>query len=251
MKKLPLITLLVFLAGSVSANLIGHWNFNGNLNNDLSGKSPMVLQGSSSISFPTDTIGGSSAQVCSFPAFSGGYVDYIGMPNESGLSVCSNYTLVYDIKYPSLGSYACMLDFGYESADGDFFVHNNGIGVHGEYSGTFNAATWYRIALASSYDAGNDNLIWIKYIDGSVVGTQVFDSTDVARFSVYNELRLFVDNDGETAAGLVNSFAFYDTTLDSSVISSYGGASASGIPVPEPASIIFMLTALAGLIIRK
>jgi len=248
MKKLILIITLIITVGSVSANLVGHWNFNGNLNNDLSGKSPMVLQGSSSISYQTDTIAGSSANVCSFPAFPGGYTDYIGMPNESGLSICTNYTLVYDIKYPTLSSYTCMLDFGYETGDGDFFEHQNGIGVGGVYAGTFNADTWYRIALAAYYDSDNDNVIWSKYIDGSLVGTQVLT---YARYSIYNELRLFVDNDGETAAGLVNSFAFYDNTLSDSEIASMGAASASGIPIPEPISVFFILTALLGFFVRK
>ena len=249
MKKLITVISLLILAGTVSASLVGSWNLNGNFNNDLGGKSALVLHGSSSTSFISDTIGGSSAQVLSFPAFPGGYTDYVGMPNDSGLNVCSNYTLVMDVKYPSLPSYACIYDFGYDPGDGDYFVHNNGLGVRGQYDGTFNAATWYRIALVAQYDSINDDVNWSKYIDGTKVGTQVLDTA--ARFSIYNELLLFVDNDGETAAGLLNSLAFWNETKDDAFISSLGAASAEGIAVPEPASIILILTALAGLLIRK
>jgi len=247
MKKLITIISLLILAGTVSASLVGSWNLNGNFNNDLGGKSALVLHGSSSTSFITDTIAGSSAQVLSFPAFPGGYTDYVGMPNDSGLNTCTNYTLVMDVKFPTLASYSCLWDYGNVTADGDFFVHLNGIGVLGAYSGTFNDDTWYRIAVVCSYDGANIDMR--KYIDGTFVGAQ--DDLDAARFSVYNELRLFVDNDGETAAGLMNSLAFWDETKDDAFISSLGAASASGIAVPEPASIILILAALAGLLIRK
>ena len=237
------------MSGTVSASLVGSWNLNGNFNNDLGGKSALVLHGSATTSFTSDTIAGSSAQVLSFPAFPGGYTDYVGMPNDSGLSVCSNYTLIMDVKFPSLPNYACIYDYGYEAADGDYFVHNNGLGVRGQYDGTFNADTWYRIALVATYDSGNDDVVWTKYIDGANVGTQVLDTA--ARFSIYNELLLFVDNDGETAAGLLNSLAFWNEPLSDSTIAGFGAATATGIAVPEPASVILILTALIGLFVRR
>jgi len=251
MGKLFLMAVLIFTVGSVNADLIGSWNLNGDFENELVGESALVTNGdaSSTVFFTSDTIAGSTAEVLSFPAFPGGYTDYVGMPNDSGLSICSNYTLIMDIKYPSLPNYACIYDFGYETGDGDYFVHNNGLGVRGKYQGTFTNDVWYRIALVAQYNANNDNIIWSKYIDGSLVGTQALDNA--VRYSIYNELRLFVDNDGETAAGLLNSLAFWNETLSGPAIAGYGAASADGIAVPEPASVILILTALAGLLIRR
>ena len=43
-------------------------------------------------------------------------------------------------------------------------------------------------------------------------------------------MHLFTDEDGETAAGLVNSIAYYGEVIDSGYIATLGGASAAGIP---------------------
>ncbi len=250
MKKFTLIIALLILSGTVSANLVGLWNFDGNLDNDLNSRSPLVLYGSQDISFDYDTIAGDSAEICSFPAFAN-FSEGIGMTNESGLLGCTNYTIILDIKYPALNQYAALFSFGKNPGDGDFFIKKGeGIGISGQYAGTFNEDTWYRVVF-SSYYTSDGNLVWSKYIDGSLVATQIILSAYINRMAIDGEVKLFTDDAGETAAGMVNSLAFYDETLNDPTISSIGSASATGIPdIPEPASIILMLTALAGLLIR-
>ena len=146
---------MLILSGTVSANLVGLWNFDGNLDNDLNSRSPLVLYGSQDISFESDTIAGDSADVCSFPAFAN-FSEGIGMTNESGLVGCTNYTIILDVKFPAINNtYAALFSFGNNPGDGDFFVKKGyGIGIGGMYAGTFNEDTWYRVAL-SSYSNNN------------------------------------------------------------------------------------------------
>ena len=62
---------------------------------------------------------------------------------------------------------------------------------------------------------------------------------------------LFTDNDNETVAGAVNSVALWDEVMNDGFISSLGGPTADGIPIPEPTLIIGMLMITGMLIHRK
>lgn len=62
---------------------------------------------------------------------------------------------------------------------------------------------------------------------------------------------LFADDNNETHLGAVNSIALWDEVLSDSTIQNFDGPTAAGIPIPELASVIFILTTLLGFFVRK
>jgi len=171
------------------------------------------------------------------------------MNNESSHTPTTNYTLIFDVKFPTLNDWTALFDMD-EGSDGELFISgptSGGIGVGGQYDGTVNQDTWYRIGVVCSYNGSTIDMR--KFIDGSFVGAQ--NGIETARFEIGSTMGWFCDNTTETSAGMINSLSYWDEVKDDAFISSLGGPSASGIPVPEPASVILILTALAGLLIRK
>ena len=249
MKKLILMLSIIITVSVVNAGMVGLWNFNDNLNNAVPGGSALTIDGSPTTSYVDELIGGNTARALQFSAFT---IDQrINMANDA-TNPTRNYTLVFDVIFPVIGGWTSVLDFDH-TGDGDFFIAGNGQGIGlsgglGTYDGVINQDTWYRIAVACHYDGSTIDMA--KYIDGTLVGTVsnvVADDIDIADY-----VGFFDDSDGaETSAGIVNSIAYYDDTKDSTFIGNLGGPSASGIPVPEPASVFLILTALAGLLIRK
>jgi len=69
------------------------------------------------------------------------------------------------------------------------------------------------------------------YIDGVLASTSTTGIAPNGREAITDILHLFADEDGETAAGLINSLAFYDEVLAADAVAALGAASATGIPV--------------------
>jgi len=214
---------IFFLPITSFAGLVGLWNFDDSLNNSVVGGSPLVIVGSPSTSYANETINGATARVLQFSAFSSS--QWIAMTNDASRPTRS-YTIVLDVKFPTISGYTSFYDTD-ATGDGEFFVQSNGggIGIGGTYAGIVNQGTWYRIAVVCSYDGSNIDMR--KFIDGTFVGSQ--DNLDATRFSVNDIIRFFTDNDNETAAGVVNSVAFYDDAKNDSFISDLGGPTAGGI----------------------
>jgi len=116
--------------------------------------------------------------------------------------------------------------------DGDLFINDgNGIGISSLYAGAILPDTWHRVALVFDLTLTSNRLK--KYIDGSLVGAQNLDGLD-GRWSLDPTALLFTDNDGETAAGFVNSIQIHDVALTDTDIFSLGKATAAGIPATIP-----------------
>jgi len=215
---------IFFLPITSFAGLVGLWNFDGSLTNSVAGGTPMHITAGASTSYTTETIGGSSATVLQFPAFSS-FSQQICMTNDAS-NPARSYTLVFDVKFPAISGFTALYDID-GTDDGEFFINTNGggIGISGSYAGTINQGTWYRIAVVCSYDGSNIDMK--KYIDGNFVGVQ--DDLDASRFSINNTIGWFTDNDNETAAGMVNSIAFYDDAKNDAFINNLGGPTANGI----------------------
>jgi len=234
---------------SGGANLVGLWNFNDTLDNEVSNGNPIALGGKAAYS--TETIGGGTADVLSFPPFSPS--QWLQMPNAAAVEPTENYTLIMDVRFA--GGWMCFYS-GNTNNDSDGCIYLNTLGeiglAGGNYGGTFDNDTWYRFAITVSATGTPGAYDTQKWLDGTKVqGIITYDGAYGPRFVLKDKVLLFTDNDGETVVGAVNSVALWDEVMSDGFISSIGGPSADGIPVPEPASVILILTALAGLLIRK
>ncbi|HYE31124.1 MAG TPA: LamG-like jellyroll fold domain-containing protein, partial [Methylomirabilota bacterium] len=234
----------IFAAGTASKDLTqgtftapvtkvtGQWDFNsGNLSATVG--QPLAFRGDTQTgtTFSTMTIGGQPAQVMGFPAATAeqGYVMPHGAAANGGGAFVNVYTLIMDVMFPadSTGKWRGLFQTSESNAnDGDLFVNTgNGIGISGNYPGQVRADTWHRIAFVIDLPKGT----LAKYIDGAHVGTQAISGVD-GRFSLGTTALLFTDEDGETAAGFVNSIQFREGAMRASEIAALGAPTAAGIP---------------------
>ena len=184
--------------------------------------------------FVDATIGGELAKVMSFPATSPsqGFIMHHGaVPNGDGAFV-NRYTLIMDLMFPteSTGKWRALLQTSTANAnDGDFFVNNgNGIGISGQYQGRILPNTWHRVVASVNL---NDRTL-SKYIDGILVNRQTLSSGVDGRYSLNPFALLFTDEDGETAAGFVNSIQFRNGVMTDAEVAALGSPTAAGIPRP-------------------
>jgi hypothetical protein len=220
------------------------WNFNNSLNNAISGKAAMAPVGGWTPTYVNETIGGSPATVLSFPKFTN--TQALDMPNETtpddtGVPTTTNlWSIVMDVKFPALSPFTSLFDSDSPaSADGEYFIRDDSegdvglfgsLGISGQYAGVFEANKWTRVAVTVD---GSDGLYTVKgYIDGVLASTSTTGSAPNGRAAITDVLHIFGDEDNETAAGLINSLAFYDEVLSDAAIAALGAASATGIPVP-------------------
>jgi hypothetical protein len=238
-------------AVSASAAQVGLWQLNDSLENEVAGGSPLSITGGWASAYGAEDIGGSPATVLSFPALDG--TQSLAMPNDAGAngggSLTNQWSIVMDVKFPTIAGFIGLwqTDQNIAGSDGDFFIRTDGgIGISGSYHGVVAADTWTRVGVTVRPDSGG--YILDKYLDGVLVGSTTSGTSLDGRHAVGAVLNLFTDEDGETAAGSVNSIAYYDEVLSADAIADLGGATAGGIPaVPEPSSIVLGGIALAGL----
>ncbi|NOS71411.1 MAG: PEP-CTERM sorting domain-containing protein [Verrucomicrobia bacterium] len=252
------VTLILSLGVSAHANITGQWDFNSGDTSATVGTALGDFGGTTlaATTFTTATIGGSSANVMSFPATTPtqGYIMTHGIaPNGGGLFV-NQYTLIMDIMFPSTSSgvYRGLWQTSPANAnDGDLFVNpGNGIGISSSYQGAILADTWHRVAFVFDLTLAANRLN--KYIDGALVGSQNLSAGVDGRWALDSTALIFTDDDGETAAGFVNSIQIHDVALSANDIGLLGGATAAGIPVvPEPTSGLLLMAGMALLGARK
>lgn len=253
-----LLAALALFADSAAAVQVGAWQFDGNLNNAVPGKAPMAVFGGWAETYTSATINGSPATVLSFPALTSSQA--LQMPNQAGAngggSLTNAWSIVMDVNFPVLTGFASFwqTDQTISANDGDFFVrgNNDGIGIGGNYHGAIAQDTWNRVAVAVQPSGGS--YLLDKYINGVLVGSTTSGTPLDGRHAVGAVLNLFTDEDGETAAGLVNSLAYYNTALSANDIGLLGGPTAAGVPaVPEPASAALAVGGLSllGLLRRR
>ena len=219
----------------VFGSQVGLWQFNGNFNNEKPGGTAMTVEGGWIPNFVSETIGGSPASVLSFPAF--GDTESLNMPNQAGtnggggVETNNNWSIVMDVKFPSLAGFVGLWETNeLASGDGDYFLNNGSLGIAGQYSGFVNENTWTRIAVTVDSVSTPGTYTLNAYVDGVFAGTATEGTPPAGRESVKSVLHLFADDDFETAAGLVNSVAYYGQSLSASAIEALGGPAATGVP---------------------
>ena len=235
-----------------AANQAGLWNFTNNLNNSIGGKAPMAAIGGWSPAYMSDTIAGSPATVLSFPAFDA--TQALDMPNQAtpddlGAVTSTNiWSIVMDVKFPVLSGFTALWNTDSPGdADGEYFIRDDSggagtfgaIGISGQYNGVVNADAWTRIAVTVDGSATGGVYVVTGYIDGVLAGVSNTSTAPNGREAITDILHLFTDDDFETAAGLINSLAFYDEVLTAEAIAALGGASATGIAVAPQADADF------------
>ncbi|MGQ9589056.1 MAG: PKD domain-containing protein [Planctomycetota bacterium] len=217
---------LVLAGGAPGIAGVDQWEFDGDLS-AYSGSGTLTVEGTGTVEFTTETIGGRTAEVARVP--SGTYLRAAhGFSPNGGGSYVNQYTLVMDVMFPDTSAgYASLLQTNpSNSNDGDWFVkHEAGVGISGNYGGVVEDGVWHRLALVVDLVAGT----FTAYVNG----VQAMQNTGLSldgRWSLDPESLLFADEDGETAEVYVNSVQFRDAALPASAIAALGGPTAGGIP---------------------
>lgn len=216
----------------LSKNLVGYWRFNNpdnlgqaSIGNDL------ILNGAASHSSVTGVNAEDGAALLDVGSWYD--VDH-GMAASGGANV-NTYTMVWDTKVSAadLGKYICLLQYNTANdSDGSFYINPDaGFWFNGgpsDYSGTIQADTWHRIALA--VDAPEVRL----YVDGvEIYKSETLASPD-GKFSL--DLSKFIilgenssnNGNGEDNPISISEFMLFDTAFAGGVIESFP-------PVTEPA----------------
>ncbi|MDQ8731495.1 metallophosphoesterase [Bradyrhizobium sp. LHD-71] len=162
------------------------------------------------------------------------------VPGAPTGTAVKSYSLVYDIYVPSATASAYTALFQTDIAnnsDGDLFIHKTGattggIGIGGNYQGTFQFDAWQRVAFVFE-DQGDGNLKLSKYINGTKVGEQTV-AADRYTLDASKGALLFSDEDGETSPLYVSSVLVTDKVYTAAEIEGLGGPKAGGIVTTPP-----------------
>ncbi len=159
----------------------------------------------------------------------------------TGATYVNEWTIVMDVRFPSIGGGFINLlqDRFANDEDGEIFLNSAGqlqcFGMTGTggfapvVSGVLSANTWYRLAFSASYDAGTNQQIIGVYVNG-VRTTQTnagqVRSTPEGRYAWETAVALFSDNNNETGIVHLGALAYWKRTLsddDVDEIGTYSG----------------------------
>jgi hypothetical protein len=221
--------------GALRAGVV-QWEFNGSLASStggaaLSAEAAAIPGDPPSVAFTTATINGNLAQVASFSR--GTYFRMVhGFAPNGGGAFVNQYTVVMDVMFParSPDGYVALWQTSTTNADdGDWFINDStGLGISGVYGGSVPDGTWHRLALVADHAGGS----YTSFIDGVQVSQKTSGSTTAldGRTSLGVDALVFADgDDGENAAGFVNSLQITDRALSVAEIAALGGPTAAGI----------------------
>src|SRR6266850_4548352 len=217
---------------------VAQYDFSGNLNSSTGG-APLTTgfaapATSAGVAFTPMTINGGSGQVASFSRGTWFSMTHC-LGSNGGVSLLNQYTLIFDVMFPSRPSGWAVLyqNMPANNDDGEWFVNPaQGLGISGNYGGTVADGTWNRLAVVVNTVAGT----LTSYING----TQVQQNTGLTidgRWAMGPTTLLFADENQENAAGFVNCVQLRPEAMLAADIFALGGAAAAGIPLPIPPTI--------------
>lgn len=177
---------------------------------------PLALTGT------LQTVQGSSVTDGAIEIGPGSYLtmDHQIEPNGGG-SYVNEYTLQIDFKVSVTNVWHCFFQTNPDNNnDGDCFINpsgNIGVAATGYSGASITPGEWYRLVI--TVDNGS---FYNYYIDGSLLFTGYVQDID-GRFSLYPELLLFADNDGEDNLITVSEAAIWDRPLNAMEVTELGG----------------------------
>jgi Ca2+-binding RTX toxin-like protein/3',5'-cyclic AMP phosphodiesterase CpdA len=180
----------------------------------------------------TAPLPGGSDAIMAFPATA---PDEGYLLKPAGAATLTSYTIIWDIHAPEARNHwmALLQTDPSNASDADFLINlAGGIGINGDYKGSFDFARWQRVALTVK-DNGDGTVTLAKYLEGVLVGTQTMPTERYAIDAERGAL-LFTDNgpfqdNHQTVKAQVNSVLFTDAAMSGAEIAALGGAKAGGI----------------------
>ena len=257
-------------AGSLLAQTVGQWDFNGNLSqttgaslgdlqyNDTTTTSNTVFGSTTDLGI--SSINGTNATVMKFP--SGTSPQGYGMPTPSGNgggSLVNQYTIIMDVYYPQGGILRPLVETDDGSSDniralwdigvGNGLEFTNSAGAANLSSGAYGSLTtnvWYRLGLVFDHNSGTATL----YTNGTIIGILNVGSGNSSLDSPFallpNTTQPVFSSTYTNAAGYVNSLQIRDEVLNPGQMEALGGASATKIPITLPPAHSYIVSRSPG-----
>ncbi|MEN8192054.1 MAG: T9SS type A sorting domain-containing protein [Bacteroidota bacterium] len=199
------------------SDLVGHWTFNNpsNLTEAVVGNA-LILNGShAAVEGPSDTSGAVRIGVGSY------YHAPHGISPNGGGSFVNSYTIVMDVKIPSIGRYYALYQTEpANTGDGDWFINTGGgigIGQTGYTPDKLKPDEWYRIAISVYNGVRHD-----YYIDGIKMHSGNFGAVD-GRFSLDTRVLFFADENEEDNSFDIADIKIFSRDLSDAEMSELGG----------------------------
>lgn len=200
-----------------SDSLTGHWKFDDpdNLSASTVGADLVLVGSHNSVAGPDSSNGAAYVGVGSHYIASHGIA-----PNGGGVSV-NEFTLVMDIKIPSLGKWYVLYQSDIDNSDdGEWAIDPTGqvgIAATGYSEPIIEPNEWYRFAIAVKSGYRYD-----YYLDGNLLRAGYPQTVD-GRFSLDSSVLLLADENGEDNPLNVAEVMIFDQALDDDEIRALGG----------------------------
>ena len=236
---------------------VGQWDFDaGNLSQtaganlgDLSyidgpsGATKLATQFGTTTSFGIPNIKGSPAQVMHFTNGLPGTGYLMPTPPGNVGSLCNNYTVIFDVLYPTGGNFRPLVENDDATLDRIYCflavgannslqaTNTSGSSVPSAYAGTIVPNTWYRVGFVVDQADGVINI----YTNGVKAGLLTVGKGVDGPYALLGSTLIPVLSSTVTnAEGYVNSIQIKDFPLNAGQMQALGGPSAAGIPITIP-----------------